>query len=169
MENQITIAERIENGLSGVEQEGVVKVLASTLADQHVLYLKLRNFHWNLKGARFHSLHEMFEEQYEALAEAIDETAERIRMLGGVAPGSMKEMLDLATLTESDGEVITGNHALRELVADHEATIRNLRAEAEKTEEALGDQATADFLIEMLQAHEKFAWMLRSSIDDSEQ
>ena len=161
--SEVKIAEKISNGLSTEQQKEVVSVLIKTLADQHVLYMKLRNFHWNLKGARFTSLHELFEKQYTELALAIDETAERIRMIGGVSPGSMSEFLSLASLKEAAGEIINGEDAISALVTDHESAIRALREHAEKTEEEYGDQATADFLIELLQKHEAAAWMLRSS------
>lgn len=162
MKINVKVAEKIEDGLQQEQREGVISTLSSVLANQHVLYVKLRNFHWNLKGPRFHSLHEFFETQYTALEEAIDETAERIRMVGGVAPGSMREFLDLATLKEAAGDITDGDDAIATLVTDQEAVIRDLREFAEKTEEDYGDQATADFLVELLQAHVKDAWMLRS-------
>lgn len=156
------IAEKLSTGLSEDQQKNVVEALSAVLCDQHVLYIKLRNFHWNLKGPRFHSLHEFFEQQYTELALAIDETAERIRMVGGISPGSMKEFLSGASLEETDGDIVSGDEALKALVADNEAVIRDLREKAEKTEEDYGDIATADFLTELLQKHEMAAWMLRS-------
>ncbi len=167
MNTDIKIAENISNGLSEGQQRSVVGVLSAILADQHILYMKLRNFHWNLKGPRFHSLHELFEQQYEALAGAIDETAERIRMVGGVSPGSMSEMLATGSLKEAAGEIINGDDAISALVTDQESVIRSLREAADEVEEKHKDQATADFIIELLQKHEANAWMLRSSTDQS--
>lgn len=167
MKTEAKIAERISNGLTGEQQTSVIETLLAVLSNQHVLYIKLRNFHWNLKGPRFHSLHELFGNQYETLATAIDETAERIRKIGGVAPGSMSEFLAATTLKEAAGEVIAGDDAITALVADHEAIIRTLREVARSTDEEQGDQATADFLIALLQQHEKDAWMLRSYRGDS--
>lgn len=159
---QTKIAEKIEDGLSQEQRNGVIDTLTSTLSNQHVLYIKLRNFHWNLKGPRFHSLHEFFEEQYTTLEKSIDETAERIRMLGGVAPGSMAEFLDHATLKEASGAITDGEDAISTLVADQEAIVRDLRDYAKRVEEEYRDQATADFLVELLRAHVSQAWMLRS-------
>ncbi|MDF1812614.1 MAG: DNA starvation/stationary phase protection protein [Verrucomicrobiales bacterium] len=162
MTTDIKIAENISNGLTKEDQKNVIEVLVSVLADQHVLYVKLRNFHWNLKGARFHSLHEFFEQQYTALEKAIDETAERIRMLGGVAPGSMSEFLSAATLKEAAGNIIDGDDAISSLVTDNETVIRFLREKSGMVEDDFNDVATADFLVELLQKHEQDAWMLRS-------
>lgn len=159
---QVRIAEQIANGLTEKEQAGVIEVLQSVLANQHVLYIKLRNFHWNLKGPRFHSLHEFFEKLYSEVEGAIDETAERIRMIGGVSPGSMSEFLSTSSLKEAAGEIISGDDAISALVADNESIIRELRDHIPVVEEKLGDQATSDFLIELLQKHESDAWMLRS-------
>lgn len=159
---KVQLVEEISDGLSTTNREKIVEILVSTLSDQHVLYLKLRNFHWNLKGPRFHTLHEFFEELYGNLEKAIDETAERIRMLGGVAPGSMREFLENATLKEAAGEIIHGADAISTLVTDEETVIRGLRENAKIVEEDLEDQATADFLVELIQQHVQDAWMLRS-------
>jgi len=156
------IAEKVANGLTEEQQTSVIEALIAVLSDQHVLYMKLRNFHWNLTGPRFHSLHEFFEKQYQALEEAIDETAERIRMLGGVSPGSMSEFLSHASLKEAAGELISGHDAISALVTDNETVIRSLREKAREVEEDFEDRATADFLVELLQNHEQDAWMLRS-------
>lgn len=152
-------------GLSEKAREDVAAILASMLADQHVLYIKKRNFHWNLTGGRFHSLHEHFEKLYTELALAIDETAERIRMIGCVAPGSMAEFLKLTTLKELGGELINGEDAISALLADHESCIRNLRGAIGRVELDYGDAGTADFLTELLQKHEMTAWMLRSHLE----
>ncbi|MAS92956.1 MAG: DNA starvation/stationary phase protection protein [Verrucomicrobiales bacterium] len=162
MKTEVKIAEEISDGLSKENRTGVIESLISVLSDQHVLYMKLRNFHWNLKGPRFHSLHEFFEQQYKTLEGAIDETAERIRMLGGVSPGSMSEFLAATSLKEAAGEIISGEDAISALVTDHETVIRSLREVAETVEEKYEDQATADFLVELLQQHTQDAWMLRS-------
>lgn len=145
-------------GLSNSEREKSCTVLGSVLADQHVLYLKLRNYHWNLTGVRFHTLHAFYEEQYTALAVAIDETAEHIRMLGGVSPGSMKEMLEGASLDEAPGALIDGTDSLRVLVSDNEKCATALRGFIEEVD----DEGTKDFLTGLLQSHEQTAWMLRS-------
>lgn len=153
---------KVNIGISSEHRTAINKLLGKNLADLHVLYVKTRNCHWNIVGARFQPLHEFFEEQYTALALAIDETAERIRMLGGVAPGSMKEFLEMARLEERQGEPIDGNDALNSLDGDHEAVIRQLRKDIDKCADEFQDQGTADFLTGLLRAHEKTAWMLRS-------
>jgi len=152
-------------GLSDDAREDVAGILSSILADQHVLYIKKRNFHWNLIGGRFHSLHEHFEQLYTALALAIDETAERIRMIGCVAPGSMAEFLKLTTLKETGGALVDGDEAISTLLADHESCIRNLRGAIGRVESDFGDAGTADFLTQLLQKHEMTAWMLRSYLE----
>lgn len=157
-------AEVIHIGLDSKVRSQAVKLLSAILADQHVLYSKTRNFHWNLTGHRFHTLHEFFEKQYDTLALAIDKTAERIRMLGHASPGSMKEFLAIATLKEVPGALINGDHAIVALLADHEAAAREVRKAVDALDEA-GDAGTADFLTDILQDHEQTAWMLRSFLD----
>jgi starvation-inducible DNA-binding protein len=152
-------ASSLHIGISQKALEKSCKVLSEILADQHVLYIKKRNFHWNLIGERFHTLHVFYEEQYTALEQSIDQTAERIRQLGGTSPGSMAEFLKLATLKENSGKLIHGEDSLNELVSDHESVIRALRKAIDAVSE---DEGTADFLTGMLQAHEQMAWMLRS-------
>ena len=154
-------------GLSSETREKTSEILRSILADQHVLYIKTRNFHWNLIGGRFHSLHEFFEEQYIELAETIDETAERIRMIGGVSPGSMKEFLELASLNEVDGELVNGDAAIDQLRLDHEQCITALRSSIATIDDELGDVGSADFLTEVLQKHEMTAWTLRSYLEST--
>ena len=157
-------SETLHIGLDAKTRGQAVKLLSAILADQHVLYAKTRNFHWNLTGHRFHTLHAFFETQYEALAEAIDKTAERIRMLGSASPGSMKEFLALATLHETPGALVNGDDAIVALRDDHEASARGLRKAVDALDEA-GDAGTADFLTGLLQSHEEAAWMLRSFLD----
>ncbi len=150
-------------GLGSDARSRAVGILAGILGDQHVLYIKTRNFHWNLTGPHFTALHAFFEEQYKELAAAIDETAERIRMLGSASPGSMKELLALASLKEQSGALIDGERAVSVLLDDHEAVARSLREAIDQLEET-GDAGSADFATGLLQAHEKAAWMLRSVV-----
>jgi starvation-inducible DNA-binding protein len=162
--SQAPAAEVIHIGLDPKVRSQAVKLLSAILADQHVLYVKTRNFHWNLTGHRFHTLHEFFEKQYGELALAIDKTAERIRMLGHPSPGSMKEFLASATLKEVPGALVNGDTAIASLRDDHEAAAREVRKAVDALDEA-GDAGTADFLTDLLQAHEQSAWMLRSFLD----
>lgn len=152
-------------GIKDDDRAGMIAALAAVLANQHVLYIKLRNFHWNLTGIRFHPLHEFFEKQYRVVETAIDDCAERIRMLGGVAPGSMSEFLQLAGLDEARGELVSGNDALAALIGDHEVCIRSLRDTIKLAENRFSDVGTGDFLTGLLRQHEEDAWMLRSFLD----
>lgn len=151
-------------GLPGKSREVSLDVLGRLLADEHVLYVKTRNFHWNVTGLDFGSLHGLFEKQYDELGETIDEVAERIRMLGGVAPGSMKEFLKLARLDEQPGGKLEAEKMLAALLSDHESVIRSLREGIESVGKA-GDAGTNDFLTGILEAHEKTAWMLRAHLE----
>ena len=138
----------------------ICQYLAETLSNTYILYIKTQNYHWNLIDPRFHFLHKMFEEQYEELAEQVDLIAERIRTLGSKTPASMHEFLEIGTLSESEGD-LTGNQMIEALLIDHEKIAGNLRGRIDSTVE-LGDQGTADMLIQLLKSHEKTAWMLRS-------
>lgn len=151
-------------GLSGKSRDAVLDVLGRLLADEHVLYVKTRNFHWNVTGLDFGALHKLFEEQYDALGETIDEVAERIRMLGGVAPGSMKEFLKLSRLDEQPGGKLEAAKMIAALLSDHESVIRALR-EGIETAGRAGDAGTNDFLTGLLEDHEKTAWMLRAHLE----
>jgi len=150
-------------GMDAAARQHVCTLLAVTLADQHVLYQKTRLCHWNLVGGRFDVLHQAFEGQYEALAAAIDATAERIRMLDGIAPGSLRELQRSARLQEVDGRLVDGGSALQMLLADHEACAIALRTDIGRCE-GYGDVGTADFLTGLLRDHEKTAWMLRAHL-----
>lgn len=151
-------------GLKESAKAMVLGVLDRTLADLSVLSQKTRNFHWNVTGPRFNDLHKFFEGQYEALEGEIDETAERSRALGGRALGSMKELLAKARLKEAAaGRSPSADAMLSELLRDHEAFIRSLRADADACG-AAGDAGTEDFLVGMMEDHEKMAWMLRAFV-----
>ena len=147
-------------GMSEKNLKQAVEILSLLLANTYVLYLKTQKFHWNVVDQRFYSLHKMFEEQYEQLAEAIDVIAERIRMLEHPTPATMKEFLKLATLKETDN-VPGAQQMIRTLV--NEQIIREIRPKiAELTE--LHDDGSADMLIGRIREHEKTAWMLRSHL-----
>lgn len=135
--------------------------LGKLLSDTYVLYTKTQNFHWNLVDPRFSSLHKFFEGQYEELSEAIDEIAERIRMIGHKAPGSMRSFLSNSRLEESEDE-LSGDLMIEQLLGDHETVIQTLRKQISDTQNR-GDEGTADLMIQRLRAHEKAAWMLRST------
>lgn len=154
-----------EIGLSKDSLNGVITLLNDALADQHILYIKLRNYHWNVTGPRFYMLHELFEDQYNQIAEAIDETAERVRALGGRPLSTMREFLDNSQLTEAPGDFPDADTMVANLLADHEAVIRKLRNAIEVSDDAYGDAGTADHFTELIQVHEKMAWMLRVTLE----
>ena len=148
----------------GIKEKDLTEIndlLNHVQADGNVLYIKLRKFHWNLSGDNFMELHKLFEEQYDAVAEAIDEVAERISTLGGVAIGTTSEFAELSLLIENPGKIPTNQEMIKELVNDHETIVKSLRKFVDDTEEKYGDKGTSDFLTGLMQAHEKMAWKLR--------
>lgn len=160
-----TMANNVEIGLSEKNREGVVEILSTTLADLFVLRTKLRKYHWNVRGTLFHALHEMFEEQYDELAETIDDTAERIRTYGAMAPGTLQEFSEMTRLSEAPGEYPDAEAMVRDLIEDHETIIRNLREDIETCAERYKDVGSEDFLTGLLQDHQEQAWMLRAFIE----
>jgi starvation-inducible DNA-binding protein len=165
MKQRMTIS-KVDIGLTDQQRAGVVEILNQTLSDQHVLYTKTRNYHWNVVGEHFRELHKLLEEQYEQLAEAIDETAERTRQLGAPALGTMTEFLEQARLKEQPGDYPDAFTMLSNLCADHEAVIQSLRQAADDCDDKYHDMGTNDFLLGLVQAHEKMAWMLRSHLEE---
>ena len=151
---------QIDIGIPEEQRLQIVDGLSRLLADTYTLYLKTHNFHWNVTGPMFNTLHLMFEGQYNELALAVDMLAERIRSLGAPAPGSYSAYAKLTSVPEADG-VPDAMEMLRQLVADNETVVRTARS-VFPTVEAAGDEATADLLTQRLQVHEKTAWMLRS-------
>lgn len=147
-------------GIDAADREATAAGLSRLLADSYTLYLKTHKYHWNVVGPLFTSLHLMFEEQYNELALAVDEIAERIRALGLPAPGSYREFAELSSVAE-DIDSPDANEMIRRLVADHETVARTARSIFPATTKA-SDEATADLLTQRLQVHEKTAWMLRS-------
>ncbi|HMQ35039.1 MAG TPA: DNA starvation/stationary phase protection protein [Chloroflexaceae bacterium] len=152
-------------GLSAANIQGITAILSRLLADEHVLYTRLRNYHWNVVGMSFGPLHELFQEQYESIAGDIDEIAERIRMLGATVSGTMTEWLQQATLSERPGDLPDDRGMIAQLVADHEAIIRNLRRDVRATDEQYDDVGTSDYLTGLMEKHEKQAWLLRAHIE----
>ncbi|MBC8076783.1 MAG: DNA starvation/stationary phase protection protein [Chloroflexales bacterium] len=151
--------------MDGREQHAVVEILNRVLSDNEVLYNKTRKYHWNVTGRMFHSIHELLEEQYTALAKAGDEIAERSRSLGAPSIGTLKEFLECTTLQEDAGQYPHADQMLANLVTDHESVIRALRQDIDKCEE-YNDAGTADFLTQQMEDHEKMAWMLRAFLED---
>ncbi len=153
----------IDIGIGPKKRENISKGLATLLADSYTLYLKTHNYHWNVTGPMFNTLHTMFEEQYTELATAVDEIAERIRSLGHRAPGSYKEFLALTSIKEEDANP-DAKEMIKNLVVSHESVIKTARSLYPVIQEA-SDEVSADLLTQRIQIHEKTAWMLRSLLD----
>lgn len=151
-------------GLSGNARKIVAEGLARLLGDTYALYLKTHNYHWNVTGPLFKAVHEMTEAQYLALAMAVDEIAERIRMLGPKAPGSFKAFAELASVKDGDGE-LPAEKMVADLVKSHETVIATARAVREAAAK-VGDESTVGLIDGRLAAHEKDAWMLRMLLED---
>ncbi len=148
-------------GLSEKQLKGVTDILSSVLADAVTLYTKTRKFHWNVKGESFMELHKLFEDQYTKLETSIDEVAERINKLGANTPGTMQEFSKMTHLKESPGKYPNSHHMLRELLSDHESCIVALRKGIDACQDKYKDAGTADFLTDLIRAHETIAWTLR--------
>ena len=150
----------IDIGIEEPQRLAIAEGLSRLLADTYTLYLKTHNYHWNVTGPMFQTLHLMFETQYNELALAVDAIAERIRALGVRAPGSYSEFAALASISEDD-DTPDANEMIRRLVLGQEAVIRTARSIFASVE-AARDEPTADLLTQRMQVHEKTAWMLRS-------
>ena len=154
----------IDIGIAEGQRKKIVAGLSALLADSYTLYLMTHNFHWNVTGPQFNSLHNMFMDQYTEQWNALDVIAERIRALGFPAPGTYKEFVKLASIKEVEG-VPKATDMVRHLVAAQEATARTAR-KLFPVVDAANDQPTADLLTQRMDIHEKTAWMLRSLMDE---
>ncbi|MCB0411307.1 MAG: DNA starvation/stationary phase protection protein [Bdellovibrionales bacterium] len=155
---------KINIGIPEQSREKVAEGLSKLLADTYTLYLKTHNYHWNVTGPMFQTLHTMFETQYTELAVAVDDIAERIRALGVFAPGTYKKYSQLSSIKEED-HVPSARDMIQNLVEAHEAVIRTARESFSAAEEA-NDEASVDLFTQRMQLHEKTAWMLRSLLED---
>lgn len=156
-----TVSHDINIGISGQDRAAIAQGLSKLLADTYTLYLTTHNFHWNVVGPMFNTLHAMFEQQYTELWNAVDQIAERIRALGHVAPGSYAAFGKLSTLADVPADPPTAMEMVRILDEGHEAVARTARAIFPAAEKA-SDEPTADLLTARLTVHEQTAWMLRS-------
>ncbi len=153
----------INIGINEQDRQDIAQGLSKLLADTYTLYLKTHNFHWNVTGPMFQTLHLMFETQYTELALAVDLIAERIRSLGVYAPGTYKQFAALSSIKEEEG-IPKAQDMIRLLVEGQEAVVRTARSLFPVAEKA-SDEATADLLTQRIQLHEKTAWMLRSLLE----
>ena len=153
----------MDTGISQEDRSAIAAGLSRLLADNYTLYLKTHNFHWNVTGPMFNTLHIMFETQYNELWLANDQIAERIRSLGYPAPGTYEEYVKLTSIKETPGQP-KAEEMVRLLVEGNEAVVRTARSVFPAVDEA-GDEPTADLLTQRMQIHEKNAWMLRSLLE----
>ena len=159
------VAGAIDIGISDKDRAAIAKGLNGLLADTFTLYLTTHNFHWNVTGPMFNTLHVMFMDQYTELWNAVDPIAERIRALGFAASGSFADYSKLSTLPDAPSTPPKAREMIRTLVAGHEAVARTARALYPLVGDA-SDEPTADLLTQRLDVHEKAAWMLRSLLEE---
>jgi starvation-inducible DNA-binding protein len=164
MKPKTVTAPAIDTGIEAKDRAKIAGGLSRLLADTFTVYLKTHNFHWNVTGPMFNTLHLMFETQYTELWNATDLIAERIRSLGHFAPGTFAEFTKLASITEATGQPKAQDMVLI-LVEGNEAVVRTARSLFPAVDKA-GDEPTADLLTQRMQVHEKNAWMLRSLLEE---
>jgi starvation-inducible DNA-binding protein len=152
-------------GIAEKNIKQVNELLSVVLANETVLYIKTRKFHWNVSGESFMEIHRLFEEHYKQIEKTIDEVAERIGKLGGKAIGTLAEFAKHTTIKEHPGKNPGKKEMIRELLKDHEAVIRELRKDVDNCGEKLKDAGTADFLTGVMEGHETIAWVLRRYLD----
>ena len=152
-------------GLSEEQRHGVISLLNRDLADQYLLLIKTKKYHWDVIGPQFRSLHTLWEEHYNAITMNIDATAERVRQLGGYPLGTAAGFVEYGSLKEHPNDLPNANEMVFRLVQDHEQVIRNMREDVDKSGEQFHDQGTADFITGLMEQHEEMAWMLRSFIE----
>lgn len=148
-------------GITDKNLQAVALLLNKVLADEYLLYTKVRNYHWNVEGSNFMEMHKFYEDMYDGIDEVIDEIAERVRMLGHYSEGRLKDFLKLASLNE---EEYSNNQKkqLQNLLNDHETLVRNLRNHISTCNDKYKDLGNADYLTGLMEKHEKWAWFVRS-------
>lgn len=152
-------------GLSAENRTEMTTILNRVLADEHLLYTRLRSFHWNVTGINFRTFHELFEEQYDAISLIADDVAERVRILGGLALGTLQAFLNTGTVGEAPIGQLSAEAMVHSLIEAHEQIITNLREDIEVSADECGDEGTADLLTDIMRQHEEMAWMLRSTLN----
>jgi starvation-inducible DNA-binding protein len=159
MKTEIIIKPEI--GISGIDLNESITLLARLLADEMVLYVKTRKFHWNVSGQSFMELHKLFQSQYIEIEEIIDQIAERINKLGGKTIGTMNEFSNITRLLEAPGVYPNQLDMMKELLTDHETLVKELRKDVDEIDMNFKDIGTIDFMTGILQQHETTAWILR--------
>jgi starvation-inducible DNA-binding protein len=155
---------KTEIGIKPANSAEVAQSLNGLLADEHVLYIKTRNAHWNVEGPDFLTIHRFFEEQYKEIESIIDEIAERIRTIGHYAEATLAGFLKETHLTEQTREKNNSSGFMKSLLDDHQAIIIRLRENIDRYDEEWKDVGSSDFITGLLKTHEKMAWMLRSHL-----
>ena len=148
-------------GITDKNLDAVCSILNVILSDEHIVYAKTRNYHWNYEGDNFMEMHKFYEGQYNELAEMIDEIAERVRMLGRFPLGRLADFIKTTRLGEDD-YTTAQSEQLKNLLDDHESMIVYIRKAIDKVDETYKDAGTTDFITGIMQQHEKMAWMIRS-------
>ena len=156
---------KLNIGLTEDQRAGVVSLLNNDIANAYLTLIKTKKFHWDVVGPQFRSLHQIWEEQYQALTENIDAMAERVRALGGFPVGTAGGFLEHASVKEQPDNIPLATEMVKQLVDDHELIIRSLRDHVDQASEEFHDEGTADFLTGLMEQHEEMAWMLRSFIE----
>ncbi len=154
----------LNTGISKDNGKKVAEILNRLLADEFLLYTKTLNFHWNIEGSNFHSLHLFLDEQYNRLQTIVDSVAERIREIGHFATGSMKEFMQIASLSEQPGSAAVSEDMIKQLLDDHETIIRKTRGLIYDLDEEYDDAGTSDCITGIMKEHEMMAWMLRACV-----
>ncbi len=172
MSSEIALARSIEEseivpniGIAAENRAYVVKILVRLLSDEYVLYTRTRKYHWNVTGPRFQQLHDFFKVQYTQLEVIIDDVAERIPQLGGKTVATLEEFKQLTRLKEDVGRFPDANKMLTNLLEDHETIIRVLRTDGDACADKYHDMGTNEFLIGLMELHEKTAWMIRAHVE----
>lgn len=155
----VTMEQDVKIGINAQQQKKSIDILNTLLADEFVLLVQTLNYHWNLTGPEFNDYHALFNKQYHEIFEYIDAVAERARAVGGTAVGSLQSAITQASLTEDTGATPNPREMVKRLLAQHEAVIRSIRAGIDQTAQ---DAGTNNFLNDLIEKHEKTAWMLRS-------
>lgn len=156
---------KLNIGLTDEQRNGVIELLNRDLCDAYLLLIKTKKYHWDVVGPQFRTLHQLWEEHYEALTTNIDAMAERVRALGGFPIGTAEGFLKNATIKEHMGDLPSATEMVSRLADDHEQIIRNLREHIDQCSDNFHDEGTADFLTGLMEEHEEMAWMLRSFIE----
>lgn len=151
-------------GIEKGNREAVAAMLGELLADEYILYTKLRNAHWNVEGIDFHAMHLFFEEEYNRIEKILDEVAERIRMLGFYSPGTLGDFIKLSHLKDVKPKKNDSATFIAVLLEDHNSIIKFIRKSIDENAEEHKDEGTADFITGIMETHEKMAWMLRASV-----